>query len=199
MNTATPQSLPAGESSSAGMSVSTAATMNAASGAVRVTKGSGSLAAGGAAAGPAAGLGCCASAGAARPAATAVPAPSRKLRRAIGALSSLVVSVVGLGSANFLSIMDVSPRFVALAEAPRDGSFVLWNEPKPVFSPEPGRRIAGPARGDHLGLRVGSPAALRTSQNNNRREEGMRTGVATALAAGFVLCVRGCRPSGRDQ
>src|SRR5882724_2275636 len=41
MKIATPQSLPEGESSSGGISVSTAATMNAASGAVSVTKGSG--------------------------------------------------------------------------------------------------------------------------------------------------------------
>src|SRR5882724_2150790 len=90
MKIATPQSLPEGESSSAGINVSTAATMNAASGAVSVTKGSGSCG-DGCAAGDAAGVGCCASTGSAIPAAIAVPArpaPSKNLRR--GNVSSAI-------------------------------------------------------------------------------------------------------------
>ena len=59
MNTATPQSLPDGESSSAGMSVSTAAVMNAASVALSVSQVSGAAGAGAAAAGCGCALRCC--------------------------------------------------------------------------------------------------------------------------------------------
>src|SRR5207247_10011033 len=92
MKIATPQSLPEGESSSAGMRVSTTATMKADSGAVSVTNCSGC----GVGAGDAAAVGCCACAAplGARPAATAVLAPSRKLRRAIGLFSSALSSGV---------------------------------------------------------------------------------------------------------
>src|SRR5579862_734478 len=84
MKVATPHWLPDGDKSSAGINVSAAATKKACSVAVSVSSGSTSgatLAAPGA---------LCASAatGAANDAATAVPAPIRKLRRRIGLLSS---------------------------------------------------------------------------------------------------------------
>src|SRR3984957_4323281 len=84
MKVATPHWLPDGDKASAGISVSAAATKKACSVAVKVSSGStssGTLAALGAV---------CASAatGGAKDAATAVPAPIRKLRRRIGLLSS---------------------------------------------------------------------------------------------------------------
>src|SRR3984885_7775034 len=84
MKVATPHWLPDGDKSSAGISVSAAATKKACSVAVNVSSGStsgGALAMLGAV---------CASAatGGAKDAATAVPAPIRKLRRRIGLLSS---------------------------------------------------------------------------------------------------------------
>src|SRR6202047_3095590 len=84
MKMATPHWLPDGDKSSAGISVSAAATKKACSVAVSVSSGStsgGTLAALGAV---------CASTatGGAKDAATAVPAPIRKLRRRIGLLSS---------------------------------------------------------------------------------------------------------------
>src|SRR5580704_11943359 len=86
MKVATPHWLPDGDKSSAGISVSAAATQKACSVCVSVSSGSTS---GGALAGLAA---VCASAatGGARDAATAVPAPIRKLRRRIGLLSSAI-------------------------------------------------------------------------------------------------------------
>src|SRR5262245_65077937 len=90
MKVATPHWLPEGDSSSAGMIVSVAATKKACSVAVRVSSGSGSATAAAAAAGACA----CAGAAGASPAATAVPAPRRKLRLAIGLLSSGVSVVV---------------------------------------------------------------------------------------------------------
>jgi hypothetical protein len=81
MKVATPHSPPEGDSSSPGIIASAAATKKACSVAVSVSSGSGS------AAGAGAGFACavCASLGAvgARVAATAVPAPNRKLRRGI--------------------------------------------------------------------------------------------------------------------
>src|ERR1700683_3881220 len=84
MKVATPHWLPDGDKSSAGISVSAAATKKACSVAVSVSSGSasgGALAALGPVCGPAA-------TGGAKDAATAVPAPMRKLRRRIGLLSS---------------------------------------------------------------------------------------------------------------
>src|SRR5262245_5421696 len=107
MKVATPHWLPEGDSSSAGMIVSVAATKKACSVAVRVSSGSGSATAAAAAAGACA----CAGAAGASPAATAVPAPRRKLRLAIGLLSSgvsvVVLSAVLLPAA-FLSVMAAS-------------------------------------------------------------------------------------------
>src|SRR5580704_19602160 len=84
MKVATPHWLPDGDKSSAGINVSAAATTKACSVGVSVSSGStsgGALAALGAV---------CASGatGAAKEAATAVPAPIRKLRRRIGLVSS---------------------------------------------------------------------------------------------------------------
>src|SRR5579883_267235 len=82
MKAATPQSLPEGESSSAGIRVSAAATTKACSVGVKVNNGSGSFAAGAALCA----LALCVSAS---PAATAVPAPMRKPRRGIGASAAV--------------------------------------------------------------------------------------------------------------
>src|SRR5580704_348010 len=85
MKVATPHWLPDGDRSSAGISVSAAATKKACSVCVNVSSGSAS--------GVLAALGAvCASAatGGAKDAATAVPAPIRKLRRRIGLLSSAI-------------------------------------------------------------------------------------------------------------
>src|SRR5688500_18407746 len=81
MNTATPTSLPEPVSSSAGMRVSTAAEMNAASVALRVSQTCGSDAA--AAAVATSGLHAVNPVAIAAPAAPAAPAPFRRLRRAI--------------------------------------------------------------------------------------------------------------------
>src|SRR5262249_52278349 len=67
--------------------------------------------------------------------------------------------------------------------------FVVWNEPKPDFLAEPGQWIG--VRAGHGGwpsLPIGSSAASRTLQNNDRREEGMGRGMVAALAAGFLVC-----------
>src|SRR5215472_2222010 len=88
MKVATPQSLPEGDRSSAGMIVSTAATMNACSASLSASRGSGSRLAPAATAGVAEdwlGAGVCAVAGEpATPAAAAVlanPTPTKKSRR----------------------------------------------------------------------------------------------------------------------
>src|SRR5262249_61421017 len=73
---------------SAGIRVPTGAAKNAAAAWVSVRWVAGSPPAGGAAAAAAAGCWACAGAVGARPAATAVLAPNKKLRRAIGLLSS---------------------------------------------------------------------------------------------------------------
>src|SRR5262249_23923887 len=130
---ATPQSLPEGESSSAGMSVSTAATVKAASGAVSVTNWSGS----GAGAGTAA-VGCCACAGAVgvRPAATAVLAPpNRKLRRAIGLLSSGALLSVMATPLRCRARASCSMRAACAARAsPRGIHRVVLNKTNPIFT-----------------------------------------------------------------
>ena len=146
MKVATPHSLPEGENSSAGMIVSAAATKKACSVAVSVSSGSGS------GAGDGAGVPCglCASAGV-RPVATAVPAPSRKLRRAIGILSS--------GAR--LSVMATSPCAPHRAEMrhrPREvdrrhatiGSGV-WSKTNPNFARAGGG--AGAIDGPHAAER----------------------------------------------
>src|SRR5262245_42660931 len=121
MKVATPHWPPEGDSSSAGMIVSAAATKKACSVAVSVSSGSGSAAAAATAAGACA----CAGAVGVSPAATAVPAPNRKLRRAIGLLSSGIFF-----SVDFLSPVLVS--VMAASRARRDdffgerGGFVLF-------------------------------------------------------------------------
>src|SRR5262245_51786269 len=149
MKVATPHSLPEGESSSAGMIVSAAATKKACSVAVSVSSGWGS------GAGDAAGVPCgfCASAGAvgARPVATAVPAPSRKLRRAIGILSS----------GTRLSVMATSPCAPHHAETrhgPREVDrrhaticSVVWSKTSPNFARAGGG--AGAIDGPHAAER----------------------------------------------
>src|SRR5580693_6105320 len=106
MNVATPHWLPDGDKSSAGINVSAAATKKACSVAVSVSSGSasdGGLAVLGAV---------CASAatGGAKDAATAVPAPIRKLRRRIGILSSAMAP----SRLQFFSI-DAQPGSMPLA------------------------------------------------------------------------------------
>src|SRR5262245_3923959 len=122
MKMVTPQALPEGESSSTGIIVSATAEKKAASAAVNVSSAS-SFAACGAL--PSTGLGCWASAFAAgvSPAATAVPAPNRKLRRAIDAVSSVVWS----------SAIDTSlGRRPWARHTAQPASFVVWNKTKPV-------------------------------------------------------------------
>src|SRR5476649_2807335 len=94
MKTTTPQSLPEGVSSSAGMNVSTAAAKKACSAAVKVRVPSADAAAAEVDAAGAAGEFVCASADDdARLAATAVPAPTRKSRRKIGLSSFAMASL----------------------------------------------------------------------------------------------------------
>src|SRR5262245_18231042 len=122
MKMVTPQALPEGESSSAGIMVSATAEKKAASAAVNVRSASSFNACGAA---PSTGLGCWASAGVAgvSPAATAVPAPNRKLRRAIDAVSSVVWS-----SAIETSLWTP----FTVGSATRPALFVVWNKTKPI-------------------------------------------------------------------